>query len=287
MILKKMLFVALLTVSVTGFGQIVNTNIDNYKTFKEGTTYFVKSEDESLNTYMIEFLADYWTVNPYKIIDASELDATVGEHAYFVNFLEHHYENRSRTSAQEYTLLQLTMFRELTEAKKKGKKRYPRDVLGTVELKYVEPKEKWDITPAELRYAIRLLNNQIDFVFEMNISKDLNFKDFLDVVNEKKKAIVKEKTWYLNDEALKSKVNSAEKIKKLYSYPFELKSEEEIDAAVFNQEANVVYGKMIRLRTLYFYLLIDAETSELLYGRVTSGMFLDLVGPKFLRDVNE
>lgn len=276
LILLKTLFVFSLSLT----GQIINTDISNYKSFDNGTTYFVKTTNNDIDSYIETILENFWTINNYEIITESEVSQTSNENSFYVNFFTYSFtKDAGSTGAlnMEYEVTKLLLFKALTEPKKDIRK--PIGTLSSIELD--------EITPSELLYSIQLLQNQIKFVKELNIKKRLDFKDFLKKVNKKKKTLIKEKTLFLKQSQLSSRVYDSDKVKKFYEYKFEIKSEEEIEKAILNQDSNVIYAKFIRLRTLHFLIIINAANSEILYGKVSTGFSQNTIGPRFLKDMSK
>jgi len=84
-----------------------------------------------------------------------------------------------------------------------------------------------------------------------------------------------------------SQVNKEEKIKAIYDYDFKFVTIEDIEEAIIKKTPNKAYFKLILYRTLTFILVIDAETSEILYGEVGKGFDQLHVAPRIFKAINK
>lgn len=271
----KKLSLILLVISSYCYSQEINTDIREYKSFKEGTTYFVKSNDAKYNKIVNDILIKYWKVNKFKMISSNEIENLKGDSSFFVDQVEYSFSRNGGTTGalnMAYGVPKLAMFKEY-------KKNTPKGVLSLVQL------EK--ISPLEMLFAIQLLQSQINFVFELNTKKDLDIKDLLDEVNERKRKRIQSKTLYLTRGAVKSEIDNEAGLKKVYNYKFIFTTTENIEKAIEDQNDDVVYSKVINYKNLKFVLFINANNSELLYGRVMTGFNQQEIGPKFFKDINE
>lgn len=260
--------------------QIINTDISNYKSFDSGTTYFVKTTNDDLDSYIKSILDNYWTINNYKMISESEVAQTSNENSFYVDFFTYSFTREAGSTGalnMEYEVTKLLLFKALTEPKKDIRK--PIGTLSTIELN--------EVSPSEIFYSILLMQNQIKFVKELNINKSLKFKKFLKRINKKKKDVIKQKTLFLEKNQLRGKVDNIDKIKKLYDYDVEIKSKEDIEKAIMKTNSDVVYARFIRMRTLHFLVIINAENGEMLFGKVSTGFFQNQIGPRFLKKMNK
>lgn len=272
----KKLTLILLLISSYCYSQEINTDIREYKSFKEGTTYFVKSGDKKYNKALEDILIKYWTVNNFKIIASNQMEGLKGDSSFFVDQVEYSFSRTGGTTGalnMEYGVPKLALFKDW---KKNGT---PKDVLSLVQL------EK--ISPLELLFSIQLLQSQINFVYKLNSKKDLNIKELLDEANERNQKRIQSKNLYLVASSLKSGIDNEEELKKIYNYKFEFTTHQKIEKAIEDQDDNVVYIKVINYKNLKFVLFINAKNSELLYGRVMTGFNQSEIGPKFFKDINE
>jgi len=260
--------------------QIINTKISNYETFDDGTTYFVKTTNDDLDAFIEYILKNYWTINNFEMISESEVPLTSKENSFYADFFTYSFTREAGSTGalnMEYSVTKLLLFKALTEPKKDI--REPIGTLSTIELN--------EISSAEIFYSILLMQNQIKFVKELGINKSLKFKKFLKIINKKKKNLMKQKTLFLEKSQLNSRVNTIDKIKKRYDYDVKIKSKEEIEKAILSNNSDVVYARFIRMRTLHFLLIINAENGELLYGKVSTGFSQNKIGPRFLKKMNK
>ncbi len=273
----KKLSLILLLLSSYCYSQEVNTDIREYTSFKEGTTYFVMSNSKKspYNKIVSDILTKYWTVNKFKMISSNEIEKLTGEGSFFVDQVEYSFSRTGGTTGalnMDYGVQKLAMFKEY-------KKNTPKGVLSLVQLDKV--------TPLEMLISIQMMQSQINFVFDLNTKKDLDVKDFLEEVNEKNKKRIQSKTLYVTRSALKSGIDNEEGLKKVYKHKFIFTTRENIEKAIEDQNDDVVYTKVINYKNLKFVLFISAKNSELLYGRVMTGFNQQEIGPKFFSDINE
>ncbi|MDI1316807.1 hypothetical protein [Flavobacterium sp.] len=272
--MKKLSLIVLLIIS-NCYSQEINTDIREYISFKEGTTYFVKSNDSKYNKIVNDILIKYWTVNKFEMITSNQVEKLKGDSSFFVDQVEYSFSRTGGTTGalnMEYGVPKLAMFKEY-------KKGAPKGVMSLIQLD--------KISPIEILVGIQLLQSQINFVFELNTKKDLDLKDLLEEVIEKKKNTIKEKTLYLTRSNLKDDIDSEEEMKKIYKHKLEFTTEDRIQQAIVDQKEDVVYAKVMNYRNLKFVLFINAKNSELLYGRVMTGFNQAQIGPKFFKDINE
>ena len=170
--IKKISLILLLIIS-KGYSQEVNTDIREYVSFKEGTTYFVKSSDKKYNQIISDILTKYWTVNKFEMIASNQIEKLKGERSFFVDQVEYSFSREGGTTGalnMAYGVTKLAMFKDY-------KKNTPKGVLSLVQLDKV--------SPVEMLFAIQLMQSQINFVFELNTKKDLDIKDFLEEPDQK------------------------------------------------------------------------------------------------------
>lgn len=272
--IKKLTLILLFVIS-NCYSQEINTDIREYASFKTGTTYFVTSRDVKYNKMVEDILVKYWKVNKYEMIASNQIEKLKGEGSFFVDLVEYSFSRTAGTTGalnMSYGVQKLAMFKDY-------KKNTPKEVMSLIQLD--------EIAPLNLLFGIQLLQSQINLVFEMNTKKDMDIKDLLEEISERKQKSIQSKTLYLNPGSLKSGIDNEEGLKKIYSHKFEFTTKEKIDKAIENQDENVVYAKVINYRNLKFVLFINAKNSELLYGRVMTGFNQAEIGPKFFKDINE
>jgi len=271
----KKLTLTLLLLSSYCYSQEVNTDIREYATFKQGTTYFVKSNDKKYNSIINDILTKYWTVNKFEMIAPNQMDKLKGESSFFVDQVEYNFSRTAGTTGalnMSYGVQKLAMFKEY----KKGE---PKGVLSLVQLD--------KISPVEMLFSILMMQSEINFVFELNKKKDLDLKDYLDEVTERNIKRIQSKTLYVTRNDLKDDIDHEEGLKKIYDHKFIFTTPENIEKAITDQNEDAVFIKVINYRNLKFVLFICAKNSELLYGRVMTGFNQNQVGPKFFKDINE
>jgi hypothetical protein len=271
----KKLSLILLLISSYGYSQEVNTDIREYATFKEGTTYFVKSNDKKYNQIVNDILTKYWKVNKFEMISSNQIEKLKGESSFFVDQVEYSFSRTAGTTGalnMDYGVTKLAMFKDF-------KKNTPKDVLSLVQLD--------KISPVEMLFSIQMMQSEINFVFDLNKKKDLDLKDYLDEVNEKNKKRIQSKTLYVTRNGMKDDIDHEEGLKKVYDHKFIFTTPENIEKAIEDQNEDAVFLKVINYKNLKFVLFIAAKNSELLYGRVMTGFNQAEIGPKFFKDVNE
>ena len=271
----KKISLILLLISSCCYSQEINTDIREYKSFKEGTTYFVMSRDKKYNTIVNDILTKYWTVNKFKMVPSNQIEKLKGEGSFFVDQVEYSFSRTGGTTGalnMDYGVTKLAMFKEY-------KKNTPKGVLSLVQID--------KISPVEMLFSIQMMQSQINFVFELNSKKDLDIKDYLEEVNERNKKRIQNKTLYLTRTGLKDEIDNEEGLKKVYNYKFIFTTRQDIEKAIEDQNEDAVFLKMINYKNLKFVLFIGAKNSELLYGRVMTGFNQAEIGPKFFKDVNE
>lgn len=272
--IKKLILILFLVIS-NCYSQEVNTDIREYANFKQGTTYFIMSRDKNYNKIVNDILVKYWKINKFEMIASKDIEKLKGESSFFVDLVEYSFSRTGGTTGalnMSYGIQKLAMFKDF-------KKNTPKDVMSLIQLE--------EVSQLELLFAIQLLQSQINLVFEMNTKKDMDIKDLLEEVSERRQKRIQEKTLYLEYNTLKDGIDTQEKLKKIYSHKFEITNKEKINKAIENQDENVAYAKMINYRNLKFVLFFSAKNSELLYGRVVAGFDQNHIGPKFFKDINE
>ncbi len=271
----KKLSVILLLLSSYCYSQEVNTDIREYGSFKEGTTYFIMSGDKKYNKIINDILIKYWTVNKFEMIKPNQVAKLTGDGSFFVDQVEYSFSRTAGTTGalnMAYGVTKLAMFKEY-------KKNTPKDVLSLVQLDKT--------SPVEMLFSIQMMQSEINFVFDLNKKKDLDLKDYLDEVNERNKKRIQNKTLYVTRNGLKDEIDHEEGLKKVYNYKFLFTTTENIEKAIEDQNEDAVFLKVINYKNLKFVLFICAKNSELLYGRVMTGFNQAQIGPKFFKDVSD
>jgi hypothetical protein len=163
----KKLSVILLLLSSYCYSQEVNTDIREYGSFKEGTTYFIMSSDKKYNKIINDILIKYWTVNKFEMIKPNQVEKLKGASSFFVDQVEYSFSRTAGTTGalnMAYGVTKLAMFKEY-------KKNTPKDVLSLVQLD--------KISPVEMLFSIQMMQSEINFVFDLNKKKDLDLKDLV------------------------------------------------------------------------------------------------------------
>lgn len=280
----KKLQVLLITLIICSFNlhaQIINTSIKNYKSFESGTTHFIKSGDEDLDGYTKALLTKYWTVNNFDMIEEKEVVEKAKEGHFYAGFFSYSYSREAGSTGalnMDYTVTKLLLFRGLKEVKK-GDERKPVGTLSTIEVQ--------EVSPADILYAIRILNSQIELVKELKYKRAKKFKDFIDEISERRKNRLQEKVLYISGEQLSYRIDGEEDVKKYYDYDFKIKSKRTIEQAILDQNPDVVYARFIRLGSLHFLMIIDAENSDLVFGKVSTGISQNMIGPRFFKKMSK
>jgi hypothetical protein len=278
---KNLLF--LLTLLIYSFSinsQVIDTDIKKYKNIDEATIYFIQSNNEELDNYIESILKGIWTINKYEMISESEVKTKPSDDSFYINFFTSSFSRESSGSGgldMEYSVTNLFLFKALSEEGKEGRK--PIERLATIELS--------EFSASEIFYSIQMLQSQIKLVKELNLESDLSFKKLLEKVKEQKQDVIKAKTLYVTESQMDRGLKNIEKIKKQYNYSVKIKSKEEIEEAILNRDPDIVYGKFMRLRTLHFLIIINADNSELLYGLVSTGFTQNKINRRFLKDLNK
>ncbi|WP_264519947.1 hypothetical protein [Flavobacterium sp. N1994] len=271
----KKLSLILLLLSSYCYSQEINTDIREYKSFKEGTTYFVMSSDKKYNKIVNDILTKYWTVNKFEMIKSNQIENLKGDGSFFVDQVEYSFSRTAGTTGalnMAYGVTKLAMFKDF-------KKNTPKDLMSLVQID--------KISPLEMLFSIQMMQSQINFVFDLNKKKDLDIKDYLDEVNERNKKRIQSKTLYVTRNGMKDEIDHEEGLKKIYNYKFIFTTPEDIQKAIEDQNEDVVFTKVINYKNLKFVLFICAKNSELLYGRVMTGFNQQEIGPKFFKDIND
>ena len=156
----KKISLILLLISSCCYSQEINTDIREYKSFKEGTTYFVMSRDKKYNTIVNDILTKYWTVNKFKMIPSNQIEKLKGEGSFFVDQVEYSFSRTGGTTGalnMDYGVTKLAMFKEY-------KKNTPKGVLSLVQID--------KISPVEMLFSILMMQSEINFVFDLNKKKE-------------------------------------------------------------------------------------------------------------------
>lgn len=272
--MKIKISIVLLLLSTTLFSQEINTDIRNYQSFKNGTTYFIKSGTEQFDNIVANVFEKYWTINDFKMISSSEIEKIKGDSSFFVDIFEYSFNRTGGTTGalhMHYGVQKLIMFKDLK------KKKTPKDVIAQVQLN--------EMNLVDLIFSVKLMQSQIDFVYQLNTKKELDIKSYLKEVREKNMKSIQGKTLYLIQEDLKTP--SEEQLKKIYRHKFKFTNQEEIEKAILEQNEEVVIAKIINYMNLRFVLFINAGNGELLYGKVMKGFNQSQIGPTFFKDIDE
>lgn len=263
--------------------QLINTSNENYKSFENGTTYFIQSENEEINDYIDTVLIKYWTINNFELISESKVGTKPNENNFYVNFFTYEFSRETTDNSpsalnMNYSVTKLILFKALTEETEKDIRK-PIATLATIELN--------EVSEAEILYSVQNLQSQIKYIQKLNTKKAIKFKKLLSEISDLRQNKIKKKTLYIAENQISPRTKTIENIKKYYDHPIEIKSKEEIEKAILNQDPNVAYAKFIRLNTLHFLIIISAENSDLLYGKVSIGFTQNMIGPRFLKDINK
>lgn len=259
----KKFTVIILLLSIASYGQNIITNIEDYGDLDKGTTYFVKSDDEIVNKEIEGILSKFWTINKYDIITAAQMAEMEGENVYFLKYITYSYDRTSGTTGAlnvSYKVKQLAFLKLLDKAKREHSSSA---LLASAEVN--------NFSRPELIFSVRMLDNRIRLVQELNSPKTYGFKDLLEKASKENSKILKDKTLYLYDSYVKNNIDTVEELEKTYPYKFKFVTVDEMENAIINEQ-DIVYVRYVRLRTKQYAVFVNAKTSDIIYGTTLSSI---------------
>ncbi|MPM13018.1 hypothetical protein SDC9_59373 [bioreactor metagenome] len=230
--MKTLMTFSLVALCLTLFAQdIPVATAEQFKRFKESTTYLVKYDDpfSSFDTYMAEDIAKVWKITPYKIISPAEFETLSKDKKNSFIFLSEIYKEEGDKTAT-WNLLNITLGSNSGSANMNSM-----PDLGSAPLSYVSEEED-----NEDEFLYKLAGVLRFFQYYINYNIENPGSDIKAVVKANKQKLAGKELWLIQSD-MADDVNSAEKISKYYSGTVKFVTPEEIRSAIHSGNENVVF----------------------------------------------
>lgn len=260
------LFTSMFTIML--FSQEINTDINNYRNLDAKTTYFIKTGDDGFDNDLIAQLDKNWKFTKIEYITADELVQFEGKEnkekitqSYFLTFGTNAFDRPYKPVKKGHINDLRFLFYKNLKIKKKSFEL--ETLLGEVKLE--------DIRPDQLIYSTQLLNSQLHFALEMDITNDIILKDLLDELSKENKYYLKDYTLFVDKDYMDSEINTEAEFKEVYPYPFQFSDKYEVRKIIEEQKENAAYIKIISYSGINFVTFISAKNATILFGFIMRG----------------
>ena len=202
---------------------------DQLKIFLKSKTCIVFDEDpfSESNIQLKTAVEKSWKLTPYEFIDLETYEKRRKSQDYSFLSIDKVFYDGDKTAAK-YNFLCLYLG---------GNYKIESDMpqLCTVPLSYADAEES--TYAYKMGTMLTFIQNHILLTSQNTELKNSNIIEYYN----KNLSDLKDKVLYLPKDELESKINSEEKIKKIYPYKFKIVSSDEIETAIDNKENNVVF----------------------------------------------
>lgn len=251
------------------FGAI---NPDLYDGVAEKTTLLVSTGEEGLDKLILEKMDIFWDLNDYELIFKEDLETYRGKPEYL--FLTVGTYEFTRTSPyMEYSVLKFFLTDDLNKTKR-GEINYDNvSRLAMAQFDLLETENPTLMLEAEVQKCIQLLLNHCQLVVSDGFpTKRITIKDYLAYVSELRKDRIKEQELWLQENGLRKNINTLDKVGGVYEHPFIFRTQEEIYSSIIAGDERGSYFIFYQDLNLTYWIALDAQTSEILYGEVATGL---------------
>lgn len=202
---------------------------DQIQQFKRSKTLVVLDDSPFMgyNFKIKEAIKNTWKSTKFEFISTAEYDEKRMNEDYSFITLDEVWFTKDKTKAQ-YNFLCLSL-----GGKYKNQKDMPQ--LCTVPVSYLEVDE--DNYIFKLSALLQIIQDHIDFVENTPGISDINVKK---KINDRA-YIIKTKELYVVKDELARDINTESKFKKIYPYKFKFVSREELEKAIDEKKANIVF----------------------------------------------
>lgn len=230
--MKTLTTLCLLVLSMFVYSQdIPLASAEQFKRFKESTTYLVKYDDpfSSFNEYITEDMSKVWKLTSYKVITSEEFETLSKDKKNSFIFLSEIYKEEGNASCT-WNLLNLVLGSNAGSASMNSM-----PDLGSAPLSYVSEDED-----SEDQYLYKLAGVLRFFQYYAQYNIDHPGSDIKTVVKDNKSKLAGKELWLIQSE-MSDDVNTLDDIKKYYAGVVKFVTPEEIRTAVHNGNENVVF----------------------------------------------
>jgi hypothetical protein len=222
---KIIVFIALSVMAIQIRAQITFANSTEIKLFLKSTTYVVEDGNpfSSFNDTIKSCMKKFWTITPYEFITVEEFETKKLSNANsFIMLSEaEQYEDKVKCT---YNFLNLILGGTADLNKMPD--------LGSVPLSYVDVSE--DEYLYKLGGILIFMQTHVKYASEHSTIKPT-------LIDKDSKTDIKTKELWLLQAELPADLNTLEKIKEVYPFTVKLVTKEEINKAIADKNADVVY----------------------------------------------
>ncbi len=230
--MKTLMTISLIALFVNLFAQdIPVATAEQFKRFKESTTYLVKYDDpfSSFNEYITEDMSKVWKITPFKIISPDEFETLSKDKKNSFIFLSEIFKEEGEKTAK-WNLLNITLGSNAGSANMNSM-----PDLGSAPLNYVSDNED-----NEEEYLYKLAGVLRFFQYYIDYNMANPGSDIKSVVKNNQSKLTGKELWLLQSD-MSDEVNSLEKISKYFSGTVKFVTPEEIRSAIHAGNEKVVF----------------------------------------------
>jgi len=276
------------------FGNVKAETLNDIKNRK--MLFIIEGNSKNDKLLLKETVKNEWSITDFSFITPKELNSYKNDSQYFfIAYQAFNYDDSftDRTMKRDITTDGIQVF-YYKNSKPKGilsvkfspaRYEFPGANDKAVE-KFNKSMDRFLNIEAKYIEALNMIQNHINYFSSEDLKDGMKPKELLSYLSSKKKDRVKDKTLLFTNLTVPKRLNSEEKIKKIYDHKFKFVSIKNIEEAIINKTPNTAYFKIILFRTLTFILVIDAETSEVLYGEVGKGFDQLHIPPRVFKELN-
>ena len=284
--MKNWILLSILSLLGTSvFAQFGNVNPKYWDGAADKTTIILLTDSEEVNEILVQKLEKFWTLNPYELVEISELAQYTGKPEYL--FLTPGTYTFTRTSPyMEYTVLKFNLTDGLNVSRR-GEINYDKvNFLGSGQFDLVESDNPELMLEAEVQKCIQFLMNHAEIALSGKTPKKMDIKDYLAMITKERHDEARKSTLLITEDQLSEKAGSLSEVKGIYQHPIEVTEQDEIYQHVIDQSEGYAYVMFYRFANLTYKILVDTETGRLLYGKVATGFIQHQLGPKDFKKMN-
>lgn len=279
------------------FAQFGNSNSELMNELKTKKLHVIIDEENYNNNLLKETIQEEWTLTDFEFIKSSEIKSLKEDkNNFFLTYTSFKYDDtfsgKRMTKKITDDGLSLFFFPEdkaqgIINVKFSPASYYFSEFGKKVNEKINQSLDRYLNLQAKHIEAINMIENHINFYASQNLDKSLKPKEQLEYLSNKNAKSIQSKTLIFTQLTIPKRINTEKKLKKKYSHDFRFSTIEEVEDAILNKTSGLAYFKILNFRTLTFILVIDAETSEILYGEVGKGFDQLHVAPRVFEAIDK
>ena len=234
-------------------------NAETLKSFKSSKTYIVLEDImlSDFNANIKEEAKKHWKITPFEVIPYSEFEKKT----------QSSQESYLMVVAGEYTgISKNTMFNMLSlmMGHKSGDVNKMPEILSIPLSYYSEDGDEEDYG-----YKLGGILKGMQYAIENVLTQKINISNLKDILNTHKSEVKTKELWLTTND-LSIFVNTLEKIKQYYPYKVVIKSEEEVQQAIDNNQQGILFvhtvGNEEIKNSICLKIILDCSDGKIYYG---------------------